>query len=654
MRVKASNGNLIGLRVRYLMVADLLCMLLAVLLSFVIRFEAFTGVWPYVKQSWTLFVLVPLIRLPVYFYFHLYRRLWRYASVREFQVILLAGIVGSVLVYVTNFGLVPVVGIPHSPSRSVAVLEGGLSIAFLGGTRFLLRLLQERMTPHDADRLKAFVKSPLRVLIIGAGDAGAMILREMQNNPGLGLQAIGFVDDNRAKLHMHIHGVPVLGTREDIPALVRKHRIHEVIIAIPTSPGQEIRAIKSICDKVRVRYKTVPGIYELIGGTVSVSQIREVQIEDLLRRESVVPNPAGATYLSGAVVMVTGAAGSIGSELTRQVAQQQPQQLVLLDQSESGIFHIHMELKERFPALGIIPIVADIRNLARLERVISRHQVEILFHAAAYKHVPLMEANPEEVVLNNIQGTHNLLRAAERQDVSRFVLISTDKAVNPCNFMGASKRVSELLVRDAARRSGKGFVSVRFGNVLGSEGSVVPLFKQQIAAGGPVTVTHPEIERYFMTIPEAVQLVIQAAALGDGGEIFVLDMGEPVKIVDLASDLITLSGLQSGRDIEIDFVGLRRGEKLTEELFNRGETYTLTAHEKIFVVTAEMPVESRELQWGVQKLIQTAEAGEVGALWGLLRTIAPECCYEPVEEERMKAKADTRAQWGEPDLSTVS
>jgi FlaA1/EpsC-like NDP-sugar epimerase len=649
--MNAENTNLVGLRVRYLMLVDLLCILLALVLSFVIRFEVFAGLWPYLKQSWTLFLLVPLVRLPLYYYFRLYRRLWRYASIRELQIILMAGFSGTLLVYLTNFWLLPALNIPYGSSRSIPALEGCFSIAFLGGTRFVLRLLQERITYHDANRLKAFVQSPMRVLIFGAGDAGAIILREMQNNPGLGMHTVGFVDDNPAKLRMHIHGVPVLGTREQIPALVKEHHIDEVIIAIPTSPGNEIRDVKAICDEAGVRNKTVPGIYELIGGTVSVSQIRDVQIEDLLRRESVPSNAQDAIYLRGAVVMVTGAAGSIGSELSRQVAHQKPKRLVLLDQSESGIFHIHSELRERYPKLDICPVVADIRNLTRVDRVMGRYCTEIVFHAAAYKHVPLMEANPEEVVLNNILGTHNLLRAAERQNVTRFVLISTDKAVNPINFMGASKRISELLVQDAARRSGRVFAAVRFGNVLGSEGSVVPLFRHQIAVGGPVTVTHPEMERFFMTIPEAVQLVIQAAALGEGGEIFVLDMGDPVKIVDLASDLITLSGLQPGRDIEIAFTGLRPGEKFTEELFNKGETYTLTAHEKIFVVTAEMPISSQELQWGLQKLIRAAQESEAD-LWGLMQVIAPECQRGLAEQERQKGRV--ARPLGEPELSTAS
>ncbi len=623
--MKYYNKNPFGLRIRYLLLIDLLCILAAITFGFVIRYESLLTVWPYLRHNWTLFVLVPLVRLPLYFAFQLYRRLWRYASTQEFKIIVLAGLLGSLLVYAANFGLLPLLGIYHCPSRSIWVLESGLSVAFLGFTRFLLRLWQERMTPHEAARLKVMVQNPRRILIAGAGDAGAMILREMQNNPGVGLHVVGFVDDNPHKLHMHIYGVQVLGARDDIPALVKKHRVDEVIIAMPTAPGKALRAIKSICETAQVSYKTVPGVYELVDGTVSVNQLREVQIEDLLRREPVPLGAESAAYLRNTVVMVTGAGGSIGSELCRQAAAQHPRRLILLDQGESAVYHIDMELRTRYPDLEIVPVVADIRDLQRIERVMARHDPAIIFHAAAYKHVPLMEQNAEEVVLNNVWGTRNLLQAAEQHNVARFVLISTDKAVNPSNFMGASKRVVELLVQDAAKRSGRSFVAVRFGNVLGSEGSVVPHFKQQIAAGGPVTVTHPDMERFFMTIPEAVQLVVQAGNLGKGGEIFVLDMGEPVKILDLARDLITLSGLQPDRDIEIVFTGARPGEKIEEALFNAAESYTLTAHEKIFVVTEEMPIESQALQWGVQKLIRLAQDGEVQALWPAIQALAPEC-----------------------------
>lgn len=626
------NRQPVGLRIRYLMLLDLVSIILAVTFSFVIRYEALVNVWPYLRGNWILFVLTPLIRLPIYYAFRLYRRLWRYASTQEFRMIVLAGAVGSVSMMAVNFGLLPILNLPHCASRSILVIEGGLSIAFLGGSRFLLRLMQERMHPEDLAQLKTFVQNPRQVLIVGAGDAGAMILREMQNNPGIGLQAIGFVDDNPAKLNMHIHGVQVLGTRKDIPRLVKKHKVDEVIIAMPTAPGKAIRAIKSICDQVGVSYKTVPGVYELIDDRVSVSQIRDVQIEDLLRRDPVPPNPEGAAYLREAMVLVTGAAGSIGSEICRQVAQHRPSALILMDQSESGMYHINNELRDRHSGLAIIPIIADIRDQERLERKIKRHQPDIIFHAAAYKHVPLMEENPSESVLNNVMGTRNLLRAAERHQVDHFVFISTDKAVNPCNVMGSTKRVSELLVKDAARRSGRCFVSVRFGNVLGSEGSVVPLFQRQIADGGPVTVTHPEMERYFMTIPEAVQLVIQAGNLGEGGEIFVLDMGEPVKIVDLARDLITLSGLQPGRDIEVEFIGPRPGEKMSERLFGKDETHTLTDHEKIFVVTNKSFIQGQDLQWGVEKIVRAAQAGEVEKLQELLRTIVPECKWRPATD----------------------
>lgn len=655
--MKVENKNPVGLRMRYLIPVDALLIVLSVVLSFVIRYEALINVWPYLRFNRTFFPLALGVRLSVYYVFRLYRRLWRYASTREFKIILLASLTSSVLIYALNFGVFPVLGIRHCPSGSIWALEGILSLAFLGGSRFLLRLWQERMTPQDALRLKTMVQNPLNVLIVGAGDAGAMILREMRNNPGLGLRAVGFVDDNPAKLQMHIYDVPVLGTREDIPALVRKHAVDEVVIAMPTAPGRAIRAIKSICDEAQIRYRTVPGVYELIDGTVSVTQIRDVQIEDLLRRDQVQPRPEGAAYLRDAVVMVTGAGGSIGSELSRQVAAQQPRALVLLDQAESALYHIDLELRGRYPHLEICPVIADIRDLGRVERTMAQHQPDIVFHAAAYKHVPLMERNPEEAVLNNVLGSRNLIQAAERHTVSRFVLISTDKAVNPTNFMGASKRVVELLVQDAAKRSGRDFVAVRFGNVLGSEGSVVPLFKRQIADGGPVTVTHPEVERYFMTIPEAVQLVIQAAVLGHGGEIFVLDMGEPVKILDLARDLITLSGLRPDIDIEITFIGLRPGEKLQERLFNEAEAYTLTTHEKIFVVTEDMPVKSQALHWGANKLIRLAQEGQAQALWPALQSIVPECRRRALDVEEDDATSERQPLQGDQDalvLGTAS
>jgi len=367
-------------------------------------------------------------------------------------------------------------------------------------------------------------------------------VREMHNNPTLGYVPIGFLDDDPAKQKLQIHGVPVLGTRHDIPRIAQQEGIDEVVIAMPTAPGSAIREVRAICERSQVATKTIPGLYELINGSVAIGQIREVKIEDLLRREPVRTDLAAVeSYIAGAVVLVTGAGGSIGSELCRQIAARKPGQLLLLGHGETSIYNILSELTRLAPRLPAVPLIADLRDADRIARLLRRHRPQVIFHAAAHKHVPLMESNPEEAFTTNVLGTENLLRAAEQAGTSRFVLISSDKAVNPVNIMGASKYLAEVLVQHAAKRTGRQFVVVRFGNVLGSRGSVVPLFEHQIAAGGPVTITHPEMTRYFMTIPEAVQLVMQAAVLGQGGEVFVLDMGEQIRILDLAHDLISLS-----------------------------------------------------------------------------------------------------------------
>jgi len=467
-----------------------------------------------------------------------------------------------------------------------------------------------------------------RVLVMGAGDAGAMIVREMQANPGLGLVPVGLLDDNRAKAGMTIHGVPVRGTREDIPRVVAEERADEVIIAMPTAPGQAIREIVAICQESGVAYRTMPGMYELISGHVSVKQIREVRIEDLLRREPIqIDGTEAGRYLANAVVLVTGAGGSIGSELCRQIAAYHPRELLLLGHGENSIYHILLELRESFPALATQPLIADIRDCERLAAVFHLYKPDVVFHAAAHKHVPLMESNVAEAVMNNVLGTRNLLQAAEAEGVQRFVLISTDKAVNPVNVMGVTKRLAELLIQDAARRTGQSYVAVRFGNVLGSRGSVVPLFQYQIAAGGPVTVTDPEVRRYFMTVPEAVQLVIQAAAFGKGEEIFVLDMGEQVRIVDLATELIRLSGLEPGHDVEIVFTGLRPGEKLSEELFAEGEKPRPTPHEKILVAYGNHACDGEILSCQLQELERLAKSGDAKRICAKMQEIVPE--YRP-------------------------
>jgi FlaA1/EpsC-like NDP-sugar epimerase len=442
---------------------------------------------------------------------------------------------------------------------------------------------------------------------MGAGEAGTMIAREMRANPQLGLDPIGYVDDDPGKQGMRIRGLPVLGGRAALPDLVGQHRIDQVIIAMPTAPGKAIREVLAICEQAGVPAKTMPGMYELLGGQVSVNQLRNVEIEDLLRREPVQTDTAAVhDLIAGRAVLVTGGGGSIGSELCRQILRCGPAKLIILGHGENSVFEIHQELLrvaraqlrsdwESRPVTGapklpaIIPVIGDIRFANRLHTIFQAHRPDIVFHTAAHKHLPLMEENPSEAVTNNVLGTRNVLDAALAAGVQRFVLISTDKAVNPSSVMGASKRLAELLVQQAAAASGCPYAAVRFGNVLGSRGSVVLTFKQQIAAGGPLTVSDPAMTRFFMTIPEAVQLVLQAAVLGRGGETFVLDMGEPVRIVDLARDLINLSGLEEGRDIDIVFTGLRPGEKLTEELFVPGEAYQRTAHAKIFIATEGDP-----------------------------------------------------------------
>jgi FlaA1/EpsC-like NDP-sugar epimerase len=547
-------------------------------------------------------------------------------------------------------------GAPNVP-RSIPFIFLLLALVATAGPRLLVRL-SARSTTTLRSNGRASHSAPRPVLIMGAGDAGAMIVRELKNNPHLGLEPVGFLDDDLGKHDVRIHGIPVLGDRQAIPEMIAALRVKLVIIAMPTASGKTIREIIAVCGKAGVETRIVPGLYELLDGAVSVQQLREVQIEDLLRRAPVQIDAAQvATLVHGKRVLVTGAGGSIGSELCRQIARLDPAELVLLGHGENSIFDIHNELKGlevgrwklesesragrstiveagahmisslQPPTSVLHPIIADIREADRLHAVLEQYRPEVVFHAAAHKHVPLMESNEVEAVTNNVLGTRNLVRAAMQAGVTHFVLISTDKAVNPSSVMGTTKRLAELIVQQAARQSGQVFAAVRFGNVLNSRGSVIPFFRKQIAAGGPVTVTHPEMRRYFMTIPEAVQLVLQAAALGHGGEVFVLDMGEPVYIKDLACDLIRLSGLEPGHDIDVVFTGLRPGEKLSEELFSDREAYTRTQHQKVFVSQNGREREADQascLDAGVDELIAAAQRGDADEVRRLLRTLVPE------------------------------
>jgi FlaA1/EpsC-like NDP-sugar epimerase len=611
------------LRNRHFFLIDLTLLPTAAVLSFALRLDA-TGM-----QNWTRAILVWIllsvpIKLLIFYWFGLYRQFWRYASVDELVLVGLATAVGEIVTAALLFAVVlPLSGSGTFP-RSIPFIDGLLTLLVVGGPRFAVRLAEQK---RERDRRHGRWEPEKPVLVMGAGSAGAMIVKEMRANPQLGLEPIGFLDDDANKHGVRIFGVPVLGSRDDIPDLVEKYGAAEVIIAMPTAPGSAIREILAICSEAKIQARTIPGLYDILSGQVSVSQLRNVDIEDLLRRDPVQTDvTAVSEMLHGCRVMVTGAGGSIGSELCRQIARCKPEALILVGHGENSIFSITNELRWHWPQLAVEQVIADVRDLDRLRQVFEAFQPDTVFHAAAHKHVPLMETNVADAVTNNVKGTVNLLQLAESRRVGRFVFISTDKAVNPSSVMGATKRVAELLVQASAARSGLPYVAVRFGNVLGSSGSVVPLFREQIARGGPITITHPDVRRYFMTIPEAVQLVLQAATLGQGGEVFVLDMGAPIRIEDLAKDLIELSGLELGRDVDIVYTGLRPGEKLFEELSAAGEQYVPTRHEKI-VRTRNGASDSKHRQglWdAVHELIRLAGQGDEPQMRDKLRELVPE------------------------------
>ena len=626
----SSSHRLPVIRNRYFLAADILMLALAAAASFLLRLEL-NGLKDYLLEL-KIYILAAVLVKPLVFYtFGLYQRFWRYSTVVDLYRVSFATLTGSsLMVLVMVAGAPLVIDVDLIPS-AIPFIDWLLTMPLVGGTRLTLRLFAREQLPWK----KMNRKNPTgeeadftRVLIMGAGDAGALMVEEMQDNPELGMVPVGFVDDNRSKTGLRIYNVPVLGTRKHIPDLVEEKEIDEVLIAMPTAPGKEIQGVVSICQEAGVRYKTIPGIYELIGGDVSVTQARDVSVDDLLRRDPVeIRDQSNLSYLKGAVVLVTGAGGSIGSELCRQIADHHPTELLLLGHGENSIYRTQHDLRDRYPGLKVGPLIADIRHRDRLDTLFDRYQPRIVFHAAAHKHVPLMEMNPSEAVTNNICGTKRLLDVAVEQNVERFTLVSTDKAVEPVNVMGVTKRLTELLVQDSAQKTGKPYVSVRFGNVLGSRGSVVPLFKRQIEGGGPVTVTHPEMKRFFMTIPEAVQLILQAAGMGRGGEIFVLDMGKQIPIVELAKELIRLSGLEPGEDIPIQFTGVRPGEKLKEELFYENEEAHQTEHEKILVAQGNCWLDSDKLEQYVNELEGLANEGDREDLIGLMQEIVPE--YEP-------------------------
>jgi FlaA1/EpsC-like NDP-sugar epimerase len=584
--------------------ADALLVTLAWYLAFQVRFDKGVPARYDEFLAGEVFVAVVGIKLVVFVLFGLYHHWWRYVSIRDMWRAVLAVTVGSAAAvgFIYLWDPVPGWNLP----RGIIAIDWMFTLGFVVGARVLARTLVERAKRGIVTRRKA-------ALIVGAGDAGQMVIREMLKNPQLGYSPIGLVDDQESKKNMRLHGVRVLGTTLDLPRLLTDNRPDEVIIAIPSGAGQVRQRIVNACRDASVPVKTVPGVHELIAGDISLSgQIREVQVEDVLGREAVdLDMPAIASYISGATVLVTGAGGSIGSELCRQVAALGAGQIILVDHSENALVAVERELQRERNYTATVPALADVKDPGKVRRLFERHQPSVVFHAAAYKHVPLMEANPLESVRNNVFGTRHLAELAGEHGVKRFVMVSTDKAVRPKNVLGQTKALCEWIVEAAAATEGNGtkFISVRFGNVLGSSGSVIPLFRRQIARGGPVTVTHPDMERFFMTIPEAVQLIVQAGAIGKSGDIFVLDMGEPVKIIDLAHNMIRLSGKEPERDIPIEFIGVRPGEKLHEDLWGEDEASEPTSHPKILRATS-VPVDPLWLEDELAELERLVEAGE--------------------------------------------
>jgi FlaA1/EpsC-like NDP-sugar epimerase len=606
-------------RNRYFLLADVVLLTLALLFAYAIRFEGWKWA-PDQRQLGLIYLTAALpFKLFVFWAAGLYSRLWRYASVSDLEVILLGGLGASMGAFLLGALVLPFTGLmPHRISLPVLFIDAFLTVSFPALLRLAVRVLARRL------QRPGLAHSARPALIAGAGAAGGLIAKELLENPQLGLAPVGFLDDDVAKHRHRLHGVPVLGSLADLVSVAAMTGAEEVIIAMPTAPGRIIRQLLRAAHEAGVATRTVPGLFELIGGRKSVNALRRVEIQDLLRREPIRTDLLQVrTLAAGRTVLITGAGGSIGSELCRQVATLDPACLVVLGRGENSIFELMQELRRDFPRLHVVPVIADVRDGVRVEAAFRRYRPFTVFHAAAHKHVPLMEHSVSEAVLNNVLGTQTVAALSASYGVQHFVLISTDKAVRPTSVMGATKRIAEVVVDRYAELTGRPFVSVRFGNVLGSRGSVVPIFLKQIEAGGPVTVTHPEMRRYFMTIPEAVQLVLQAGAMGRGGEVFVLDMGEPVRIADLAADLVRLSGLELGTDIEIQFTGERPGEKLYEELFFSSDCAVPTEHPKILRGTNEkLPADASLL---IKELVAAArEDAPPEHLRRLIMHIVPE------------------------------
>ncbi len=607
-----------------IILAHIVAFAASLMLSFLVvhkmRFER-PG-WVDIYPPLLLFFLI--VKLPVFGLFKQYRGWWRYVGISDLRDIFRASLISTLIIVALWFtiGRIDAVraNLPPDikrPAEGVCIADMFATVLMLGGLRIVIRLYYEEFRTAEAGRLKRF-------LIVGAGNAGEALLREIHRMPVAQYEVVGFIDDDPIKKGTNIHGIPVLGPVEQLPEVCEERNIEEIAIAMPSASHQQLRRVIQVCEGTKIRFRTVPSITDIASGKFRVSQIRDVDINDLLGRETVqLDLDLIEAFAKDKTILVTGAGGSIGSEMCKQLCNFTPKLLLLIEQAENPLFYIERELRNQFPAVRIKALICNITDRTRVDEIFENYKPQVVIHAAAHKHVPLMELNAGEAIKNNIVGTQVVADAADNSGTANFVLISTDKAVNPTSIMGSSKRIAEMYIQDLNRTSETHFVTVRFGNVLGSDGSVVPIFKKQIAEGGPVTVTHPEMKRYFMTIPEASQLVLQAATMGKGGEIFVLDMSEPVKIVDLARELITLSGFRPGEDIEMVFTGPRVGEKLFEELSIEGEDMQRTRHPKISI-WKNIPMDREGLRAGINELVNIAKAQNNSQIVQKIKELVPE------------------------------
>lgn len=601
---------------------DTLALVSAFVLSYLLRFDFSIGSVDLQRMLYQLpFVLA--LQLSLLWYFGVYAFIWRYVGMNEVKAFLTAVLWAALPLIILRMWVPDRFGVAHVP-LSVTMTDTVLAFSGVLGLRILRRAAYERGAKRKNSAGKVVTGPKKPILLIGAGRAGILVAREIRSRGDMDMEIKGFIDDDPVKVGSVIHGIKVLGSANDLPRLVNELKIDHVVISFAEASRREFRRILDICEQAHVRVRTMPGIYELLQGNVKVSRIRDVQIEDLLGREQVqLDDVSMRRFLANKSVMITGAGGSIGSELVRQTLRFKPKRLLLVERAEFALFAIERELRKLNPDIEAVPLVADVGDQNRMGNIFKAYEPQVVLHAAAHKHVPMMESNPSEAIRNNVLATRSLGELSVEFGVETFLLISTDKAVCPSSVMGASKRLAELVIQDLNSRSKTHFVAVRFGNVIGSAGSVIPIFRDQIKNGGPVTVTHPQMVRYFMTIPEAAQLVLQAAAIGQGGEIFILDMGEPVRIFDLAKDTITLSGLRPFEDIDIVFTGIRPGEKLFEKLQTSDENMMKTRHPKIFIGRIATYPEDR-VQHALERLTLLAENGWDLELRQLLNQILPE------------------------------